>query len=143
MKKLLLELQETLKERLSENNKIFSEVMFFAYAYRAILTIINHELPEEKQQSFDPIEELSRWTVLTACFFVSMPIINYEGSFSMVYSYYQTYSLFDTDELLKILSNKSNLFYDSSYEALLAIVLALYTSVAEETAEELLSNSLK
>ena len=128
---------------MSENNKIFSEVMFLAYAYRAILTVINNELTEEKQQSFDPIEELSRWTVLAACFFVSMPVINYEGSFSMVYSYYQTYSLFDTDELLKILSNKSNLFYDSSYEALLAIVFALYTSVTDATAEELLSNSLK
>lgn len=143
MKKLLIDLKETLKERMSENNKIFSEVMFLAYAYRAILTVINNELTEEKQQSFDPIEELSRWTVLAACFFVSMPVINYEGSFSMVYSYYQTYSLFDTDELLKILSNKSNLFYDSSYEALLAIVFALYTSVTDATAEELLSNSLK
>lgn len=142
IKKDLNTLREQLKEKLTDQDYAYSEILFLAYAHRSILTVINND-PEYNRSRFDPIEELHRWVLLALCYFVVIPRTNFIGSYSMVDAYYETYSLFDTTAILDILSNKGGLFYDSSHEALLAAALVLYENETGTTAEELIKNNIK
>lgn len=134
MKQYLRKLKILVEEKIKNEDKSNSEIYFYGYAYKAILAILLNRKPKDSEA----LNDLWKWVLSAASFFTSLPTINYEGSFSMVNSFYEIYCMFETNELIDILSNKGNLYYDNSKEALLAILFAFYENETGESIEELL-----
>lgn len=141
MKNNLIALKEQMKNKMSERDFLYAEILFLSYAYRSVLTILNND-PNLNRSNFDPISELQRWVLLSACYFVTISKVDFVGSYSMVSAYYQTYSLFNTPEILEILSSKGSLYYDDSREALLAVVFALYENETGKSIQSLLEENI-
>lgn len=138
MKEKLIQLREKLDGVMKESDLAYADVLFHAKAYHSVFLILKREAELDDDYWFD----FKKSVLLAACYFVSMRRIDYVGSFSMVYSYYQTYNLFESSDILEILSNRTNLYYDSSDEALLGAVLALYENETDHLAEDLISENL-
>lgn len=134
MKNYLRKLKALTEGKINNEDKSNAEIYFYGYAYKAILAI----LLSRKPSSNETLDDLWKWVLSAASFFTNLPTINYEGSFSMINSFYEIYCMFESNELIDILSNKGNLYYDNSKEALLAILFAFYENETGESVEELL-----
>ena len=134
MKNYLRKLKALTEGKINNEGKSNAEIYFYGYAYKAILAI----LLSRKPSSNETLDDLWKWVLSAASFFTNLPTINYEGSFGMVNSFYEIYCMFESNGLIDILSNKGNLYYDNSKEALLAILFAFYENETGESVEELL-----
>lgn len=66
-------------------------------------------------------ESLSR----ALLYYLSIPFVSFEGRIGFVYSFYESYRLYDRESILATVTDPSAVMYDDSIEALLGRALAI------------------
>lgn len=108
-------------------------IAFTASFYESLMNVKEWQWWNQRETNLDEFKASVQKTIVYFCL---LPTLNFRGSYSMVESFYRSYSIFTTQQLIETLINSTNYYHDDSQEARVGLLFAIYEN---ETGEDPIS----
>lgn len=113
----------------SPNDIALFNIAFSASLYESFMALKEWQWWNTQKTDLEVFKKNVQRTIVYFCL---LPVVSTTSSYSMVESFYRSYSLFENEDLIDTLINPYSQYYDDSREARLALLLAIYENAVGE-----------